>query len=152
MQRRNGFTLIELLIVLAILGIFVAIAIPNFRSMSERNAVSSQTNAIIGFLQLARSEAVTRRQATTICPANAAQDSCSGTNIAINGALITQNGQVIKVLPKASSASISSTGSTSLIFNADGTSNGGGWTVSYSNGSTSAKNITVNAAGRTTHQ
>lgn len=36
MKRKNGFTLIELLICIAILGIIVAIAVPNIKAIKDK--------------------------------------------------------------------------------------------------------------------
>lgn len=148
MPMRNGFSLIELLIVIAIIGISAAITVPSYQAMMQQGAITSQSNAILGFLQLARSEAATRRATTTVCP-SADQASCSGVDLA-RGGIMLQNGAVIKVLPPAA-ASLTSVGSNSVIFNSDGTSNGAAaWTVSYSGGSATSKAVSISITGRAT--
>lgn len=41
MKRRNGFTLIEIMIVLAVLGILAALAVPRFSSSKEKAYVAA---------------------------------------------------------------------------------------------------------------
>jgi prepilin-type N-terminal cleavage/methylation domain-containing protein len=60
MRSDRGFTLIELLIVLAMIGIISAIAIPTLSSSTERNAVWTASEQIGSQVRQARLKAVTR--------------------------------------------------------------------------------------------
>ncbi|MCF6224726.1 MAG: GspH/FimT family pseudopilin [Xanthomonadales bacterium] len=60
MQKTQGFTLIELLITIAIMAIMMAMAVPSFKQMVERNQVTTTGNDMIASIMLARSTAVTR--------------------------------------------------------------------------------------------
>ncbi|TDV65784.1 GspH/FimT family pseudopilin [Pseudomonas sp. LP_7_YM] len=58
--KSGGFTLIELIVVVVIVGIFAAIAMPSFSSMLHRSSVRAAADEFYDLLQYARAEAVTR--------------------------------------------------------------------------------------------
>jgi type IV fimbrial biogenesis protein FimT len=68
MQRHAGFTLIELMVTVLLVSIIAGIAVPAVRDMMERNRLVAQTNELISILNLARSEAIRRRQPVSVCP------------------------------------------------------------------------------------
>jgi type IV fimbrial biogenesis protein FimT len=65
MKGTKGFTVVELMIALAIGSILVAVAIPSYESMVERNAVTTTSNDLLRGLLLARSEAI-RQEVQTV--------------------------------------------------------------------------------------
>lgn len=60
MKNIRGFTIVELMIVITIVAIAVALAIPSFRDLIERKAVSGAAEAVYEQVQLARAEALKR--------------------------------------------------------------------------------------------
>jgi len=73
----KGFTLVELMVTVAVAGIIAAIAAPSFGKMISHNRLVSSSNEMIAALQVARTEAVTRRAQTTFCPSTDGA-TCSG--------------------------------------------------------------------------
>ncbi|WP_456445314.1 GspH/FimT family pseudopilin [Thiolapillus sp.] len=65
-RGEQGFTLLEVLIAVAVLAVLAALAAPNFRTMMDRNAVTTQANELMSNILLARSEAVKRDQRVVI--------------------------------------------------------------------------------------
>ncbi|MCA1798723.1 MAG: GspH/FimT family pseudopilin [Xanthomonadaceae bacterium] len=72
----RGFTLIELLTVVALIGVIGAMALPAFTQMIENNRRVAAVNDLLSTIHVARSEAITRNQRISICPANTGQTAC----------------------------------------------------------------------------
>ena len=62
----KGFTLLEALVVVAILGILVALAAPPLADLRERHQLQAQAEGFLDSLILARSEALRRQQRVTL--------------------------------------------------------------------------------------
>jgi type IV fimbrial biogenesis protein FimT len=66
-RKKNGFTLMELMMTLAVVGVILAIAIPNFRDFLLNSRMTGAANDLLGGIQLARSEAIKRQVPVAIC-------------------------------------------------------------------------------------
>jgi prepilin-type N-terminal cleavage/methylation domain-containing protein len=75
MRRDSGFTLIELMIVVVIVGILVAIALPNYSSMSNRARTASVKNNM-HVIHVAAEDFSSRNGG--VYPANAASTTAEG--------------------------------------------------------------------------
>jgi type IV pilus assembly protein PilA len=83
--RRSGFTLIELLIVVVIIGILAAIAIPKFASTKEKAYVASMKMDLHNLTTIEESYFFTYNTYTTSLPVGSFQASKANT-ITITGA------------------------------------------------------------------
>ncbi len=66
-HRAHGFTLVELLIIIAMVSILAAIAVPSMGELHRQNKLTSVINNYSAAHRLARNEAVARGKAVTVC-------------------------------------------------------------------------------------
>jgi type IV fimbrial biogenesis protein FimT len=63
-----GFTLVELLVALAVFSILLSLAAPSSRNMVTNSRLSTQTNEMVTFFSLARTEALKRSTEVRVIP------------------------------------------------------------------------------------
>ena len=86
----QGITLIEMMIVIVILSILLAIAVPNFSNLIISNQISSNASDFVDSLRLAKKEANARRTTVTVCVRNG--NDCNANGTWENGWLVFLNG------------------------------------------------------------
>ena len=72
----RGFTLLELLVTIAVAAILVAVAFPSYRGVVDRNTIAARVNDLVGDLNYARSQAVTRGRSVHLCKSDD-QETCA---------------------------------------------------------------------------
>lgn len=77
MHYRAGFSLIELLVAISVMAIVLAVAVPSLDRALTSNRMAGQANQLLLAMQLARSEALTRRRPVRVC-ASANRSTCGG--------------------------------------------------------------------------
>ena len=83
-SRQRGFTLIELMVAVAIMGILLAFAIPNFETFVNTNRLAAAANEMIASIQTARMESLRRNNRVVVCLSatpGSATPSCATTGI-----------------------------------------------------------------------
>lgn len=74
-----GFSVIELLVTLLLIAISVSLGLPSLQQFSANNQVQAASSSIVSGLNMARFNAITTGEETTICPsANSTSCSTSG--------------------------------------------------------------------------
>lgn len=98
-NRENGFTLYELLITIMVVGVIMALGIPNFSDFTANSRMTATANDLHASFLLARSEAARSKANVTICASAdplAGNATCGGT--LASGWIVFQddNGNVVR--------------------------------------------------------
>ncbi|MDG4559694.1 MAG: Tfp pilus assembly protein FimT/FimU [Candidatus Competibacter sp.] len=67
MNKETGFTLMELMVTVAVAAILLFVGVPTFQETINNNRLTSNANALVAALNLARSEAIKRNTRVTLC-------------------------------------------------------------------------------------
>lgn len=162
MKRQHAFTLVELLVTLAVLGFALMLAVPSFHSMTRSNRTVSDTNALVGALNFARSEASKRGDFVSVCTSSNGQ-ACdagswaSGWIVFVNSnnsspAQVAATADILRVYGATSpgnTVSASAALANFITYRGDGFSNAQGqFVLCDDSGAANARAITVTRTGR----
>jgi len=138
-ELQCGFSLMEMMIVLVIMGVLTAIAIPAFSSWKESQAVSSATSSLLTHLKQARNFAMAESRSVSITFGSSSYTFDADTT----GSCGPCRDEVVSYSQFSDNLSISPT--TTRTFSSRGTANSGTMTLSASGNS---KEIVMNILGR----
>ena len=121
-MHNKGFTLIELMVIIAIVSIILAIAIPSLTGFATATRVSAQANEFIASVSFARSEAVKRNGTVSLCPSSDGASCASSTKNWSAGWIVSlADGTVLRVYTGSTGgATLTASTAGALTFNPNG--------------------------------
>ena len=135
-----GFTIIELMVVLAIVAVMAAAALPNMTQFARNQRVKTASFDVFSTLVTARSEAITRNASVTVTPTGG--NWANGWEIAIGGAVLRKQDAV---------PSITIAGPAAITYNGNGRISGASaptFELSSTGSGITVRCITVDLSGR----
>ncbi len=81
-HHQRGYNLLELMITLTIAAMILGIGIPSFTQFLATNRMAAAANDMVTSIHTARTEAVKRRQAVTLCTSSNWADAAPGCDLA----------------------------------------------------------------------
>jgi type II secretion system protein H len=142
-KEQRGFTLIEMMIVLVIIGVLAAIAMPAYSTWKQQQAVNNAASSLLAHLKQARSLAVAENRSVSVAFGSTDYTFDADTTISPASPCGPCRKNVIGYSQFSANLSISPT--TTRTFTSRGTANSGTMTLSASGNSEA---ITVNIIGR----
>jgi type IV fimbrial biogenesis protein FimT len=145
-NKQSGFTLIEMMIVIAILGIFAGIAIPNYLSYMPKHRLNGAARQVMGDLMAARMKAVSlNHRVKVFFYSNHEYKICDDADN--NGTVTDGEGdvQLRDIQNEYSDVTFDSSNPPDPVFSSRGTATNP--TITFQN-SSGSKDITISIAGR----
>lgn len=118
-MKYRGLTLIELMVTLAVISIVLALGVPQFKSITAGNRLTSAINTLSGDLTFARTEAVKRGRDVTVT--GSTDWASSGWTVAVNNSGTT-NLRITPALGSPMTISTTPANTTVVTFSPDGRS------------------------------
>ncbi len=88
-HAQRGFTLFETVITMVLVAILMALAVPSYKYVTNKNRIAAEVNGLLGDMQFARAEAIKEGQTVTVCV------SSNGTSCAGSAVSTWQNGWIV---------------------------------------------------------
>jgi len=158
--RCRGFTLLEASIVVTLVSLGVAVAIPSYHGLLQRQRESATTNLLTSFMASARSTAISYHTPTVVCPYDG-QKGCRADSDWTQGWMMfyDPDGNRQPDLPDeilrmehaprdAGLRIVSTSGRPRATFLANGSAAGSNLTIRLCQGSTTRAAVIVNRSGR----
>ena len=83
--KHQGFTLVELMIVVAIVSVLLAVALPSYNQMVKNSCLTTRTNDLVTAFQFARNNAIKSNKQTTVSANYIGNPSINAANKWANG-------------------------------------------------------------------
>jgi len=137
-RQQRGFTLYELLVTIMIIGVIMAIGVPNMAEFTQNSRLTSTSNDMLSSFYIARSEAARSKSNITICASANSLDpaaACGGTFndgwiifVDLNGDLVhdAPAESIVKAFPPVATGVVITTAANANYFAFAGTGLGRG--------------------------
>jgi prepilin-type N-terminal cleavage/methylation domain-containing protein len=146
LQPMRGMSLIEVLVVVAVIGILGAIALPSFDSARDKYRLKAAAEALYGDLQFARANAIKSSATVNLSMTT----SCWGMNTSVACSCSTANSCLLKQtkLTEFPGVSMSSSATASAIDGVRGLVTGGAFTVTFTSALGKNAQVSLSVLGR----
>ena len=149
-KKNTGFTLIELMITVVLASVVISLGVPSFQALLRNNHLSTATNNFISSINVARSEAIKRREKISVTATNSSESANEwgkgGWTIKV-----VDGGEVLKTIPAIQGIDITMNSTTGIVefeYSADGSVDNPDTLNVCAAGFASGRQITIITTGR----